>query len=108
MGCMRASFSSLMDTADKCAGKEEEFVTTAKKKSLKNQKNLPAFETSMTVNSENMLTNYKRRGVKDLFSVPGGGLVMSCLSSSWPSKNLHPPSLPGNCDNLTFISQNRG
>ena len=93
MGCMRASFSSLMDTADKCAGKKEEFVTTAKiefhKKNVR--KNIPAFETSMTVNSENMLTNYKRRGVKDLFSVPGGGLVMSCLSSSWPSKSFTLP-----------------
>ena len=90
---MHACISSLMDTADKCAGKEEEFVTTAKiefhKKNVR--KNLPAFETSMTVNSENKLTNYKRRGNEDLFSVPGGGLVMSCLSSSWPSKNLHPP-----------------
>ena len=58
------------------------------------EKKCPAFETSMTVNSENKLTNYKRRGVKDLFSVPGGGLVMSCLSSSWPSKKSSPSLLP--------------
>ena len=90
----RVSFSSQMDTVDKCVGKEEEFVTKAKNWiSSKNVRK--TLEMSVIVNSENKLTNYKRQGDKDMFSVPGGGWpchVQSFIQLSLEKLFTLPPS----------------